>query len=430
MGHLRPHRVMFGITAAVTCLVASACTSTGTPAAAPDPELTVAVWGSAQDAKTYQQRVDLASDRVSGVNVKLLHVPNDGDYGSKIQKMISDGNPPDIIQVAESVHSYSSQNQLLPLNTFIESEKVDTVARFGERAAHSYDREGKTWALPDRTGPMVLYYNKDLFDKDGVAYPTADWKWPDFLAAAQKLTVKDGDKTMRYGFAAGDWWPWWMAFMLQNGGQILDDAGKPVINSTENVKAMQFYADLVHKHHVAPSKKDFEALKISSPDQLFAQGNAAMIMTGFWNVAALKESPQVRWGISPLFRNTKQATISFQSGFAITKSSKRPELAFKVLDFLTSAEGQKPIVANGQDAPANREVQDSEEFLHPAWAISDVSMAAFKESAEFSYAPPMTPEWGNMQKAFGTIIGQICDGAITPKDGLAAAQRSLENLGK
>lgn len=425
MGQLRPFRA---VSAVVACLVMTGCTA-GAPRPAPEPEVTVAVWGSEQDAKTYQQRVDLASDRVPGVNVKLLHV-KDGDYGSKIGKMIADGNPPDIIEVNESVHSYSSKNQLLPLNNFIETEKLDLVARFGERAAHSYDREGKTWALPDRNGPMVLYYNKDLFDKDGVAYPTADWKWPDFLAAAQKLTIKDGEKTMRYGFAAGDWWPWWMAFMLQNGGRVLDDAGKPVINSPENVKAMQFYADLVHKHHVAPSKKDYEALKVGSPDQLFAQGNAAMIMTGFWNIASLKDAPQVRWGISPLFKNTKQATISFQSGLAITKSSTRPELAFKVLDFLTTAEGQKPIATNGQDAPANREVQDSEDFLRPAWAIGDVNMDAFKQSAEFAHTPPMTPEWGGMQKAFGTIIGEICDGVVTPKDGLAAAQRSLENLGK
>jgi multiple sugar transport system substrate-binding protein len=414
--------------AAVACLVASACTSAAPPA--PEPVVTVAVWGGDQDAKTYRQRIDLAGTRVPGVDVKLLHISKNGDYGSTIQKMISDGNPPDIIEVAESVHSYSSKNQLLPLNSFIDAQKLDLVGRFGERAAHSYDRDGKTWALPDRTGPMVLYYNKDLFDKDGVSYPTADWKWPDFLAAAQKLTVRDGDRTMRYGFAAGDWWPWWMAFMLQNGGRVLDDTGKPVINSPENVKAMQFYADLVHKHHVAPSKKDYEALRISSPDQLFAQGNAAMIMTGFWNIASLKESPQVRWGIAPLFKNTKQATISFQSGLAITKSSPRPELAFKVLDFLTSAEGQKPIATSGQDAPANREVQDSDDFLHPAWAITDVNMGAFKESSEFAYVPPMTPDWGSMQQVFGTIIGEICDGVVTPKDGLAAAQRSLENLGK
>lgn len=101
-----------------------------------------------------------------------------------------------------------------------------------------------------------------------------------------------------------------------------------------------------------------------------------------------------------------------------------------MLDFLTSAEGQKPIAASGQDAPANREVQDSEDFLRPAWAISDVNMDAFKQSAEFAHTPPITPEWDSMQKVFGTIIGEICDGAVTPKDGLAAAQRSLENLGK
>ncbi|MDX8056719.1 extracellular solute-binding protein [Lentzea sp. BCCO 10_0798] len=319
---------------------------------------------------------------------------------------------------------------MLPLNDYLQTEELDLVQRFGERAAHSYDRDGKTWALPDRSGPMVLYYNKDLLDKDGVAYPTVDWKWPDFLAAAEKLTVRMGDRTMRYGCAAGDWWPWWMSFMLQNGGRIRGDAGKPVINSQQHVKAMQFYVDLVRKHHVASSKKDYEALKISSPDQLFAQGNAPMIMTGFWNIASLKQAPQIRWGNSPLFKNVKQATISFQSGLAITKSSKRPELAFKVLDFLTGVEGQRPIATSGQDAPANREVQDSEEFLHPSWAISDVDMSAFRQSAEFAYTPPMTPEWGSMQKGFGTIIGEICDGTVQPADGLAAAQRSLEGLGK
>ncbi len=428
MGHRRPFRVMSAITAAATCLAVAAC-SAAAPSP-PEPELTVAVWGSSQDAQTYQQRVDLARDHVGGLKIKLMHVPNNGDYGKKIQEMITAGKAPDIIQVNESVHSHSSKNQLIPLNDYLGSAKLDLVARFGERAAHSYDREGKTWALPDRNGPMVLYYNKDLFDKDGVAYPTADWKWPDFLAAAQKLTVREGAKTMRYGFAAGDWWPWWMAFMLQNGGRIVDDAGKPVINSPQNVKAMQFYVDLVAKHKVAPSKRDYENLKISSPDQLFAQGNAAMVMTGFWNVAALKEVPHVRWGVAPLFQNTKQATISFQTGLAITKASRNQDLAFKVLDFLTTADGQKPIAVNGQDGPANREVQDSDLFLHPAWAIADVDMTAFKTSAEFAYAPPMTPEWGDMQKVFGTIIGEICDGVISPSDGLAAAQRSLENLGK
>ena len=76
MGHRRPFRVMSAITAAATCLVVAACSAAAPPP--PEPELTVAVWGSSQDARTYQQRVDLARDHVGGLKIKLVHVPTTG----------------------------------------------------------------------------------------------------------------------------------------------------------------------------------------------------------------------------------------------------------------------------------------------------------------------------------------------------------------
>ncbi|MDT7782087.1 MAG: hypothetical protein QOF58_506, partial [Pseudonocardiales bacterium] len=62
MGQHRPFRAM---SAVVACLVATAC-STAAQAPTPEPEITVAVWGGDEDAKTYQQRADLAGDRVPG----------------------------------------------------------------------------------------------------------------------------------------------------------------------------------------------------------------------------------------------------------------------------------------------------------------------------------------------------------------------------
>ena len=150
MGQLRPFRAM---SAAVACLIVTACSTTGAPAPAPEPEVTVAVWGGDEDAKTYQQRVDLASERVAGVKVKLLHVRD--DYGSKIQKMISDGNPPDIIQVAESVHSYSSKNQLLPLNPFIDTavfrDRVNAQSAFDWLQYHGYTSSEINVMMSDQT---------------------------------------------------------------------------------------------------------------------------------------------------------------------------------------------------------------------------------------------------------------------------------------
>ena len=70
---------------------------------------------------------------------------------------------------------------------------------------------------------VILYYNKDLFDKAGVAYPTNDWTWNDMLAAAKKLTLdtnKDG-KIDQWGFAVNNIVWVWAGFVWGNGGDIL-----------------------------------------------------------------------------------------------------------------------------------------------------------------------------------------------------------------
>jgi multiple sugar transport system substrate-binding protein len=103
-------------------------------------------------------------------------------------------------------------------------ELVDAADRSAERFGTNhlqYQYEGSQYALPDRGGAMIVYYNLDMFDAAGVEYPTAEWTWEDFLAAAQALTLRDGDTVTQYGFAAGGWWPWWMSFIYQNGGAVL-----------------------------------------------------------------------------------------------------------------------------------------------------------------------------------------------------------------
>ena len=51
------------------------------------------------------------------------------------------------------------------------------------------------YGLPWIAQPVVLYYNKDIFDEMGVEYPNPDWTWDDFKAAAIALTNE-----AHYGF--------------------------------------------------------------------------------------------------------------------------------------------------------------------------------------------------------------------------------------
>jgi multiple sugar transport system substrate-binding protein len=364
------------------------------------------VWGSDLDAQVYQARLDLFTAKNPNIKVELVYIPS--DYSQKVQTMIAGGTSPDIIEVAEDVHSYSSKGQIISLNDFVSADKIDLKARYGETGGltGAYSMNGNLYAMPDRGGALILFYNKDMFDAAGLSYPTKDWTWTEFLNAAQKLTIRDGDKTTQYGWAAGGWWPWWMSFIYMNGGAVLDAQGKPVFNSPAAVEAIQFYNDLVYKYHVAPSPEDYANLGTNSPDPLFAQGLVAMSTTGFWGIGGLKDAT-FNWDIAPLFQNKQRATVVFGNGFGISKDCKNPEAAWKVIEFLTSVEGQTPIVTSKEDAPTNIEVLNSDAFLKQSWSTKPINMAALGESADAAFPLPLTPKWNEMNTIFDTNLGEV-----------------------
>lgn len=388
--------------------------------------LRMSVWGSLSDQEAYQARLDLAAEEFPNITVELLYTPD--DYDQRIQTMMAGGDAPDIVQLAEGIHSFSSRGQLLPLDDLVETAGIDLEARFGTNHLQ-YQYEGSLYALPDRGGAMIVYYNLDMFDAAGVDYPTADWTWEDFLAAAQALTIRDGDEVTQYGFAAGGWWPWWMSFIYQNGGAVLDEEGMPAFTTEETIEALQFYNDLVYTHAVAPSPEDYANLGTNSPDPLFAQGKVAMIMTGFWNIASLRDAPDINWDIAPVWGNVERGTVAFGSGLAISSETAYPEEAFQIIDFLTDEAAQTVIVERGQDAPANVAVLESDLFLGgETFANRDIYMEAFAESADAIIALPLIPQWNEMQSLMSTTLDEYFLDAMDVNTAVEQIQADLTDL--
>src|SRR4030095_14831833 len=148
---------------------------------------------------------------------------------------------------------------------------------------------GKTYLLTKDFSPLVLYYNKDMFQKAGVEPPKEGWTWNDFAETAKKLTVREGDKVTQWGVQMPDHWgdySWdrgFSIFAYQNGADFLSPDGSKAtgyLNSDAMKEAMQFYVDLVKKEKVAP---DVATLKAQSSNaDLFINGKAAMLITGRW----------------------------------------------------------------------------------------------------------------------------------------------------
>lgn len=396
----------------------TACGSGGSD----DGTLKMVVWGSDVDKATYQARIDLFEAQNPDVKINLQLIPGD-QYEQKVQTMIAGGDGPDIMQVAEGVNSYSSKSQLVPLDEFIDSSGLDMEQRFGP-VGELYTYEGETYAIPDRSGAMIVYYNKDLFDAAGVEYPTAEWTQEDAEAAMEKLTVP-GEQ---WGYGGAGWWAQWWSFAYQNGGQIIDDDGNAAVNSPEVVEALQWANDLAHVHGYVPTAEEYADMGPDmGGDPAFAAGRLGMNTTGFWAIGSLIES-DINWDIAPMWSGQEQAVSAFGSGLAISRDSENPEEAFAAIEFLTDAEAQQIIIENAQDVPANLEVQQSEAFLSPEWAPEGLNMGAFGESSAFIFQAPLIPEWNEMQAAFDDNLGTFWNEGGDAQTELDKVQAQLESI--
>jgi multiple sugar transport system substrate-binding protein len=384
--------------------------------------LTMTVWGGDLDNESYQERIDLFEASQDEIKIKLQLIPSD-QYEQKVQTMIAGGDGPDIMQVAEGANVYSSKNQIIPLDELVASAGLDLEERFGP-VGTLYSYEDSVYAIPDRSGAMIVYYNKDLFDAAGVEYPSAEWTWEDAQAAMEKLTIP-GEQ---WGYAGAGWWAQWWSFAYQNGGAIIDENGQPAANSPEVVEALQWANDLTHELHVAPTAAEYADMGPDmGGDPAFAAQKVAMNTTGFWAIGGLLEA-DFNWDIAPMWQGENQAVSAFGSGLAISRDSENAEEAFAAIDFLTDAEAQEVIIDNAQDVPANLEVQQSEAFLSPEWATKDINMGAFGESADFIFTSPLIPEWNEMQAAFDDNLGTFWNEGGDAQTQLDTVQGQLESI--
>src|SRR5205085_11138122 len=119
--------------------------------------------------------------------------------------------------------------------------------------------------------PMVLYYNKRLFDRAEVSYPKAGWNFEQFLQTAQKLTIPG----KQWGFVFNNWMAGWIMWLWNNGGDVLSPDGTRAsgyFDSPHNVQTVSFLRDLIDKYKIAPTLSANASLGVDP----FANGQAAM----------------------------------------------------------------------------------------------------------------------------------------------------------
>jgi multiple sugar transport system substrate-binding protein len=322
------------------------------------PEATIeySIWGDPTELKNQQAIVDAFHASEPRITVKVT-VSDWDTYWDKLQTGLAGGAAPDVFAMDGPLFpDYASRDVLLDLTPYVQAEGYP-LSSLDDNAVRDFTlADGRQMGLPRDLNVIALFYNKDLFDAAGVAYPDDTWDWNKLVAVGKQLTLdtnNDGTPDQWGVYTeTTDMENAWSEFVWENGGDIIAPDGKTtVLDTPEATGGIQFLQDLIWKDKVVP-----EPALFAETGDAFEQGQAAMEINGSWLVAT-DEAAGLNFGIAPLPSGPAgRATSVNPTGAVIYKGSKSPDAAWAFVKYLASPAAQEQLMALKASLPANKEV--------------------------------------------------------------------------
>ena len=299
--------------------------------------LSLAIWDEKQ-RPMMESLVEAYEKEHPDVTVEVQLTPyKGGEYWTKLEAAATGGKAPDVFWLnVLHTDSYVDGGILADLTDAI--AKSDIKDNFPESLVNNYVRDGKNYAVPKDFDTNALWYNKEIFDKAGVSYPTNDMTYEDLVAKAEELK-KAGLPDGVYPFACPvDFQTWYYQTVFANGGWILSEDKKTSgYDDPKTQGGIQCWIDMIDKG-LSPSSA---ALSETSSDAMFEGGQLAMNFAGSYMVPEYAGNDTIKDKIDcvelPSFNGIETNCIN-GLGYAVYEGSKNKEAATDLAIWLSSKE--------------------------------------------------------------------------------------------
>lgn len=372
-------------------------------ACAENIEIHYAFWHGALEDFYKECKADFEAAH-PGVTIVLEPTSWD-EYWTKLEAAATGGSIADVFHMnGVNIKKYADGGVLLPLDEYIAASGLD-LKNYPAAMNEMYNYDGKQYGIPMDFDTIGLWYNKTLFDKAGIAYPTSEWTWDDLVAAAAAINALGDDI---YGIAANyEEQQGFYNTVYACGGWFVD-GDKYGFNEEGTRAGIQCWVDLM-KAGVSPSEKSLE----ENPAYLqFMAGKLGMVFSGDWVVAEyVSPDSSVKDVIDvaelPLMPNGKRASVIHGKANCVSVTSAHPEEAWAWVAYLAGAEANAKLGPMGVTIPSYLAYTDMFFEAYPQYNMKIYSKAA----AEYSYVYPsaLNPEWSTIMweelvKAFNLDI--------------------------
>ncbi len=390
------------------------------PVQAQEPvTITISTWAGVDEAAELQEIIDGINE--GNTEYQIVHQPLPADYYTQIQTQLAGGTAADLLWMDQNHMSLAADGSFLPLNDCVADAEAGTagdVADYYPGVIQTAYQGDTLYGLPWIAQPVVVYFNKDMFDAAGLEYPTVDWTWDDFIADATALTQDtDGDGAIdQWGTASVGSWPPPQMFIWQAGGDVIsEDLTTSAIDSPEAVAGLDFYLSWVYNPAMAPSS---DTIAEQGFDALYSSGKVGMFFGGAsddkdYNVQGFTP------GVVPVPKNPttgSNMTFSWTASTVVNAATVHPEEACDALIAITEGITSWKIVSP-------RISQATVEHLSASVPQKEANAQAFLDAAQNMSAFRIIPKYAEWE---GVLWSEYFNPLLNKETDLTAAELAAQ----
>lgn len=387
-------------------------------------------WGSGARQEVIEEIIDDFNASQDKIEVKYSYQPW-GDIWTKSLSSITAGNPPDVIvQDINSVAQRAEAQQATNLSEYIEEGFSD---EFYPQLWDTVEYEGDAYAVPFNTDTQVIFYNKTLFKEAGISEEQLPQTWEELETVARKLDVKNGDDFERIGF-----YPLWnlgadvWALNADDGVSWFDKDENVKIDTDNKVEALEWILDW-QEYYGQDTINRLEAEFGSGVADPFISGLVAMRAQNINYYSSLAENApdDFEFGVIQIpEKESGSGHWSWGGGFVleVPYGAKDPEASYEFIKYLSTPEVQEKFGEKSFDIMANRTANENlvnndnlDENGQMIYQMADENFA----NTVITPVPLTAPDFSSL---VNEQIDQIMLGSKTPAEGLADAQKAVEDL--
>lgn len=404
---------------------AEAPVSDGTVTAEDGAEIEFTYWESSTSDK---DGFDLMFEKFAKDHPEIKLNPQvypSNTYRDQLDTRIAANDWPDVMRYTyQRLGKFKEGGVMLDLTGKISEESLsDLVPAY--RSAMTYD--GKLVGMPHHTDTIAVYYNKRMFEESQIRIPqnaNDGWTWEELAEISKKLKT---DHNLAYAFA-GIWENSsgyrYLPFMYAAGGSMLnEDMSSVTINSPENLKALQLYADW---------RKDDLVVKTGftqepQANMLFVAEQIAFTFSGSWHCSYMEENMPGNWAVTYMPQiDGKTGSDMGGNGLFGYNDTKYPEASAIFIDYITNKENVKEFCEASNFIPV-RQSLISEGLAYTAYQDE---MNAFLEIVGTIDPKMAADETSTRFQQLNVIFNEemdplVIDGSATPEQVLERCEQRM-----